>query len=390
MRCLEFPACEKNDPGLQILQNTRIVSCEAICRRRLHGSTTQSGSLVGAGGCLLESPREELLCLATGVSRRSRIMHIGFDVRTPAAVEDPNKLTQLVTEGEALGFDYVTISDHLVIRPSLQAKYPSSEGSDFPAVAYGRCHEQLTAIAFLAAKTCKLRFVTSVMVVPYRPPVMAAKMISTIDILSGGRLTVGVGTGWIKDEFEAVDAPNFAERGRVTDEYLEAMRTLWTDVAPSYQGEHVRFSGIAFEPKPAQEPHPPLWVGGMSGPAMRRAARLGDAWYPMLNDQSKPLDSLERLRAGISRMRALAEAAGREPGSVAVAMRVAMHGDQLVPQASDGGRRLFSGSGADLAADLRSLRDLGIIAVDFRFGHSTAEQALQEMEAFQQDVVATM
>jgi probable F420-dependent oxidoreductase len=315
-------------------------------------------------------------------------MHIGFDARTPGAVADPDELTKLVTAGEALGFDYTTVFDHLVVQRSLQAKYQSSADGELPSTAYGRCHEQLTAIAFLAAKTRNLRFVTSVMVVPYRPPVLAAKMIATIDILSAGRLTVGVGAGWIRDEFEALGAPSFAERGRVTDEYLESMKTLWTEEIPSYEGNHVRFSGIALAPKPAQKPHPPLWVGGLSGAAMRRAARLGNAWYPMLNDQSKPLDSLERLRAGISGIRSAAEAAGRDPDSLSVAVRVAMHGDQLPPRAGDGGRRLFSGSGADFAGDLSSLRDLGIIAVDFRFEQPTAERVLQQMEAFQRNVVA--
>ena len=103
----------------------------------------------------------------------------------------------------------------------------------------------------------------------------------TIDVLSGGRLTLGIGAGWMREEFEAIDAPDFDARGTVTDEYLRAFVELWTKDVPKFDGKHVRFSNIGFQPKPVQKPYPPIWVGGESGPALRRAARFGDAWYPI-------------------------------------------------------------------------------------------------------------
>ncbi|RNM12191.1 LLM class F420-dependent oxidoreductase [Nocardioides pocheonensis] len=316
-------------------------------------------------------------------------MHIGFDVRTPRAMTDTQELADLVMEGERLGFDYTTVFDHMVVQRSLRAKYNNSDEGDTD-IGYGRCHEQVTTIAFLAGRTRALRFVTAVMVVPYRPPVLAAKMLATIDVLSGGRVTVGAGTGWIKDEFEALGAPAFERRGRVTDEYLEVMKLLWTEEVVEYEGEHIQVYGIGLEPKPAQRPHPPLWIGGMSGPAMRRAARLGDAWYPMMNDQSKPLDTVDRLQAGIGRLRDLAEAAGRDPGSIDIALRVAEHGHRLSPTASDGTRRLFAGGDADFASDLNVVRDLGVTAIDFRFEHQRAEVVVEEMQAFQRDVLGRL
>ena len=238
-------------------------------------------------------------------------MQIGFDARTPETAADPAQLTRLVVEGEQMGFDYTTIFDHLVVQRPLSRVRRRLEAD--ASATYGCCHEQLTPIAFLAAKTSRLRFVTAIMVVPYRPPVLAAKMLTTIDVLSGGRVTVGVGTGWIKEEFEALGAPDFAQRGRVTDEYIAAMKALWTEDSATYEGDHVRFTNLGFEPKPVQKPHPPVWVGGMSRPAMRRAARVGDAWYPMLNDPTKPFDSLELLRSGIGGIRSAAEQGGRDP-----------------------------------------------------------------------------
>jgi probable F420-dependent oxidoreductase len=226
------------------------------------------------------------------------------------------------------------------------------------------------------------------MVVPHRPAVLTAKILSTIDVLSGGRLTLGIGAGWMKEEFEAIGAPDFAARGKVTDEYVEAFKALWTSSDPRYQGEHVRFAGIAFEPKPVQKPHPPIWVGGESGPALRRTARLGDAWYPIGTNPSFPLDSLKRFKAAIGKLRALTAEAGRDPASVGVALRVSRHGEGVPATAGDGERHLFSGTAADLAADLRTLRDLGIISVDFNFGGASVEEALGKMQAFRREVVA--
>jgi len=136
----------------------------------------------------------------------------------------------------------------------------------------------LTLAAWLAAITNRVRLVLAVLVVPHRPAVLAAKQLATIDVLSAGRLTVGIGAGWLKAEFDAVVTTPFAERGAVTDEYVAAFRTLWTEKKPAIDGRYVHYDRLLLEPKPVQRPHPPIWVGGESGPSLRRAARLGDAW----------------------------------------------------------------------------------------------------------------
>ena len=315
-------------------------------------------------------------------------MHIGFNAPTGGPLAAPDALTRIVVEGEAMGFDSVTFSDHVVIPTDIQARYPYSETGEFPQGSRGGRHEQLTEIAFVAAKTSRIRLVTSVMVVPHRPAALTAKILATIDVLSGGRLTVGIGAGWLKEEFEAIDAPPFAERGAVTDEYLQAFRELWTKDDPHFAGPHVRFSDIVFAPKPVQTPHPPIWVGGESGPALRRTARLGDGWYPIGTNPAHPLDSLARYRAAIERLRKLITEAGRDPASVVLAYRCARYGEELAPKAGDGERRLFSGSAADLAADLRDFLAMGIGHVDFGFAGSTAEEVLIRMKHFRDDVLA--
>src|ERR1700733_10554428 len=219
-------------------------------------------------------------------------MEWGFNAPVRGPLSGVKDLTRIVTEGEAIGYSFCTLSDHVAIPREVLAKYPYSDTGEFPGRSRGDRHEQLIAVAFAAAKTTKLRLVTSVMVVPHRPAVLTGKMLSTIDVLSGGRLTLGIGAGWMREEFEAIDAPDFDARGTVTDEYVRAFVDLRTRDAPKFAGKHVQFSNIGFEPKPVQKPHPPIWVGGESGPALRRAARIGDAWYPIGTNPQNPLDSL--------------------------------------------------------------------------------------------------
>ena len=219
---------------------------------------------------------------------------------------------------------------------------------------------------------------------------LAAKMLSTIDVMSGGRLIVGVGAGWLEEEFEALGAPAFAERGKVTDEYLQAFRELWTRPEPRFEGRFVKFADIAFAPKPVQKPHPPLWIGGESGPAMRRAAKLGDGWYPIGTNPQHPLDSLPRMRAGIERMRRMVAEAGRDPRQIAIGYRIQRFGANVPAKADDGERRLFSGGPAEIAGDLRAFRDLGVTAVDMSFVGDTVDRTLADMKRFREEVAARL
>jgi len=315
-------------------------------------------------------------------------MWIGFDTPTRGALASPANIARIAVEGEAMGYDYLTLSDHIVIPDAIEARYPYSETGEYPSRGRGDWYEQLTTAAYIAAKTSRLRLVTSVMVVPYRPAVLTAKVLATVDLLSNGRLVVGCGAGWLKEEFEAVGTPPFAERGAVTDEYLAAFRALWTQEKPRFEGRYVRFADIVFAPKPVQKPHPPIWIGGESGPALRRVARLGDGWYPIGTNPQHRLDSLTRFRAGIARMRALVAEAGREPSSVAVAYRVASYGSALAPKTEQGERRLFSGAPADIAGDLREFRALGVAAIDFAFGGETVDVTIANMKRFRDEVLA--
>jgi probable F420-dependent oxidoreductase len=315
-------------------------------------------------------------------------MQIGFSAPTAGPLAAPDSLTRLCQGAEALGFSYATFSDHVVIPTGIESRYPYSESGEFSNAGNGERNEQLIELTFVAARTTKLRLVTSVMVVPHRPAVLAAKQLATIDVLSGGRLAVGIGAGWMKEEFEAIGTPPFDKRGKVTDEYMLAFRELWTNDRPTFKGEFVAFDDIVFAPKPVQKPGIPLWVGGESGPALRRAAKLGDAWYPIGTNPINPLDSLARYKANVERLRKMTIEAGRDPKAVTLVLRASRYGEKEPPQAGDGGRRLFSGKPDHIAGDLKELAALGVASVDFGFAGATADAMLEEMKRFAGTVMA--
>jgi probable F420-dependent oxidoreductase len=233
-------------------------------------------------------------------------MQIGFNAPTTGPLIEPDSLARIVTEGEALGFDYVTISDHIMVPRNLQSKYPYTGTGEFPAGAAAAWLEQLTTAAWLAGLTKKLRFVLSVMVVPHRPAVLTAKVLSTIDHLSKGRLTLGIGVGWCREEFEAIGAAPFDDRGNVTDEWMAACRELWTAEAPRFAGKYVRFDDVVFAPKPVQKPIP-VWVGGESAPALRRPVRHADGWYPVGTNPQHPMNTVSTFRRGLERFHGFCE-----------------------------------------------------------------------------------
>ena len=314
-------------------------------------------------------------------------MQFGFNLPNSGALADPAIMTRIALEGEALGYDYLTVTDHVTLPDMAEPGYPYSESGAFYSTDSAYRHEMLTLAAYLAAVTKRVRLVLAVLVVPHRPAVLAAKQLATIDVLSGGRLTVGIGAGWLKAEFDAVVTTPFAERGAVTDEYVAAFKTLWTEKKPVIAGKYVRYDRLLLEPKPVQNPLP-IWVGGESDPSLRRAARLGDVWYPIGTNNAHPLDSLPRYKAGVARLRQLTAQAGRNPDAVALTYRIKRYGRDLPDAASDGERRLFSGSDSDILGDIHALQDLGVTALDFDFERLQEAAVTAEMRSFRERILA--
>ena len=203
----------------------------------------------------------------------------------------PEIIRSAAVRAEALGYDSVWVSDHVVV--------PRANVANFGTTIF----DPLITLGVVAGATRRVRLGTTVLIVPYRQAVVTAKMISSLDALSGGRVIVGVGAGWVAAESAMLGVP-FAERGPMTDEYLRAMQELWTSPSPAFSGKYVRFHDVHFEPKPVQSPHPPIWVGGHSKAALRRTVELGAAWHPINR-------SPDELRAGVTELARLSRSRGR-------------------------------------------------------------------------------
>ena len=237
-------------------------------------------------------------------------------------------------------------------------------------------------LSFLASQTSTARLLTSVMVLPHRSPVLAAKMLASIDVLSNGRLIVGCGVGWMREEFEAIGAPPYAERGAVGDEYIRAFKELWTSDNPKFEGKYCRFADVSFLPKPVQKPHPPIWVGGESPPALRRAARLGNCWYPIGRNPRFPVGTSEQLSQYVSRLHRYAEDSGRAPSEIDLAYSAGWYNDREAEFTSDGQRRTFTGTPEQVSGDIRAFEQLGVRHLFLGFQGRTMEEMLGSMERF--------
>ena len=314
-------------------------------------------------------------------------MKYGFTIPGRGPLASPDTLLRIARHGEELGFDSIQTGDHILVPKDIDSTYPYTDNGEFPGLSSGSSLEQLTLLAFLAGQTSNIRLVTSVLIVPHRNPLVAAKTLATLDVLSKGRLVVGIGVGWMKEEFEALGLPPFEERGAVTNEYLRIFKELWTSDNPSYTGKYCSFSNINFLPKPVQKPHPPLWVGGESMAAVRRAAELCDGWYPIGSNPQFPMGTPDLLSEKLKRLHIETEKFNRDPSEVNLIYRTHDY-DLSDARVSDTERNFFTGSADQIASDIRRYEETGVgyMVMDFGRNNQNLEDVLGSMEDMANEV----
>ncbi|MBI2357503.1 MAG: LLM class flavin-dependent oxidoreductase [Deltaproteobacteria bacterium] len=283
-------------------------------------------------------------------------MEYGLHLGVSGPTATPQYLIHFARRGEELGFFCVTVADHIVIPKKIVSPYPYTASGQYPGT--GDQLEQLTVLSFLAGATQRIRLVASVMVTPYRNPLLAAK--------------------------ELLGAPRFADRGEVTDEYIRVFRELWTHDNPSFEGRYCRFSEIKFLPRSAQKRRIPIWIGGHSKRALRRAAALGDGWHPIGGVPTARLEP-EDLRMDLDTLARYAERAGRNPREITVAFKASLYDREM--ETVPGRRRRFIGNAEEIASDVRAYKNVGVDYLILDVRGPDAVQILERMEWLAKEVL---
>jgi probable F420-dependent oxidoreductase len=314
-------------------------------------------------------------------------MDFGIHIGTRGCLTTRENIMAMASHAEASGYAIIGVADHLIVPVHTDVRYPYTADGIWPGAPTGECFDAIATLTFLAGFTQRIRLLTSVLVVPYRPAVLTAKLLTTADVLSGGRVIAGVGSGWMKEEFAALDTPPFEDRGAVTDEYIRAWKSLWTEDRPSIDGKFVKFDNVVFKPKPVSKPHPPIWVGGESAPALRRAAQVGDGWYPVSNNAQILMNTPALLKAGIDRLQRAAEKAGRDPATIDIAYVWFMPPRWKAKLGVDGQRQMFTGSADDMLEDAAAFAAVGVKHLIVYAQQPTIEATLDVQQRFAEDVV---
>ncbi|HLZ69622.1 MAG TPA: TIGR03619 family F420-dependent LLM class oxidoreductase [Dehalococcoidia bacterium] len=305
-------------------------------------------------------------------------MRFGFSLFPFTRFAGAAELAAVAKLGDELGFDAVLLPEHLLPPRWPDADLTTKYWFDLPALA-----------AYLAAVTERIRFLTGVIVVPYHQPVALAKALATLDVLSNGRLSCGVGAGWMRAEFRRLGIP-FEERGAITDEYLRAMQELWTSEAPAFHGRYVSFEDVSFFPRPVQQPSIPLYIGGTGPRPFRRVAELGDGWLPMTGTPAA-------VAAGVAQIRRQLLALGRDPAGLWVGCTGLSLGVDAEVQAM---RRHVVGGGSTRSREARPLRDrdeivaavqeyaaAGVTFLSVGFAWQNARELMHGLERFARDLL---
>jgi probable F420-dependent oxidoreductase len=275
-------------------------------------------------------------------------MDIGchLPVYGPAATREA--LTLFARRAETLGYDSLWVSDHVVIPYTIRSRYPYNATGDFPLAPDTDFLEPLTVMALVAAVTNRVRLGTSVLVLPHRHPVLTAKMLATLDHLAPGRVILGAGVGWMKEEIELLGVPH-NRRGAWSDEAIRVMRNCWKDERVSFTGEFFSFQDLGVRPRPVNRGIP-IWIGGHTERALKRVVTLGDGWHAAF-------PSVDKMRDGIADLKRACAKEGRDPATLTISARVGLPARKPADE---------------LVGELRALRDLGV-------GHVILESRMRDL-----------
>jgi len=308
-------------------------------------------------------------------------MKLGVFLPVSGRAAVPDVLTDAARQAERLDFDSVWAAERVVNPWEMKTRYPYNEADTWFVPPESPFLETLTALTFLAGVTERVALGASVIVLPYRHPLYTARVATSIDTLSKGRLILGVGIGWMPEEFDALGV-NFKDRAGMSEEQLQIFDLLWKEERPHFEGRFYRFDAVAVNPRPVQQPRFPIWIGGESEAAMRRAAKYGDAWFSYFVKTTA-----EELGARFSQLDALTVDAGREPGAVRhCSVRPIDVTDEPVPQEP----HTLRGTPAQLVEALRRFEEIGVEHMALQFHRGRWPERKAQIETFGREVIPAL
>ena len=310
-------------------------------------------------------------------------LKFGLDVGIYGRTATRDAILELTQLAETSGFESVWLADHVIFPAAFDSKYPYSATGAFPIdMTQEPLLEPIATMGVVVGATQRVKIGTAVLVMPYRNPVLLARMLVTLDVLSGGRTMLGAGVGWLAEEFAALDARPFAARGQVTDECIEIVKRICQGGEVSFVGEHYQLDALVSNPGSVQRPHPPILIGGTSNAALRRVARLGDGW---LSTSVGPDGVGERLQA----LRGLCEAQGRRFEDLSLCHKFFINIGE-VEKGRDGSRVPGTGAAAEIRDDIQRFVDVGYdrFIVRYRGGDAAAQR--RQLTQFMDDIIAKM
>jgi len=308
----------------------------------------------------------------------------GLDVGIYGKLATQEHILELAALAESAAFDSIWVADHVIFPAQFTSRYPYNASGKFPRdMSTEPLLEPIATMGVLVGATKRVRIGTSVLVMPYRNPVLLGRMLVTLDQLSGGRMILGAGVGWLAEEFAALDARDFAVRGKVTDECLEIVRRLCVGGETSFAGDHYKLDPVVSSPGSVQRPHIPILIGGTTRPALARTARLGDGW---LSTNLQP----DTMRVCLDRLRELCAEQSKDFGKLHLSHKLFIDiGNKRMD--ATGNRELGTGSPAELREDLNRLADFGYHNVIVRYRNSgEADAQRRQLRMFIDEVMAKL
>ena len=308
-----------------------------------------------------------------------RDLEFGLDVGVYGRLALPKEVMKLARLAENEGFQSVWLADHVVFPTTVASQYPYSPDGKFPVPLDELLLEPIATMGVLVGATQRVKIGTAVLVIPYRNPILLARMLATLDQFSNGRIILGAGVGWLAEEFSALDTFDFAKRGQVTDEYLEIFKAICAGGEVAYEGDTYHFDPVHSQPPSVQRPHPPILVGGTSKRALQRVARLADGWLSV----GLGLDALTKKLADL---RTACDMAGRTYDDLSLHHKLFINIGQIMV-GKDGGRVPGTGSLEQIINDFRRVRDLGYDGFIVRYIGEDASEQQDQIARFAAEIV---